>query len=179
MSRQALLNVALSIVVVVLVGAVIYLEQQEAAAPAPTTTTTTSTTVPPTTTTSTTTTSTTTSTTSTTSTTTTSTLPPTTLPPPPRGFIDVVVVNGSTAGERLEPTIGLLRAVGYNILRGLVGAVQTPDTKVYYLDETFVGAAEVLALDVGLTLDDVAPLEEAPPISGLATAQLVLYLGGS
>ena len=90
----------------------------------------------------------------------------------------MVVVNGSTAGERLEPTIGQLRDQGYVILRGLVGAVQTTETVVYYLDDTFDAAAQVLALDAGLTIDDVALLAEAPPISGLSTAQLVLYLGG-
>ncbi len=171
MSRQTIVNLALGVLVVVLVGTVFLLETR-ASAPATTTTTTT---IPPTTTSTTTTT---TTTTSTTTTTTTTTIPPTTLPPPPRSFIDVVVVNGSTAGERLEPTIGQLRDTGYVILRGLVGAVPTPDTVVYYLDETFEGAAEVLALDVGLTVEDIALLDDAPPISGLATAQLVLYLGG-
>ena len=67
---------------------------------------------------------------------------------------------------------------GYVILRGLVGAVQTSETIVYYLDDTFEGAAEVLALDVGLDVSDIAPFEDAPPVAGRATAQLLLYLGG-
>lgn len=177
MSRIVAVNLALGALAAVLVGTLVYLESQDEPTPTTTTTTTstTTTTVAPTTTVP----PTTTSTTTTTTTSTTSTIPTTTLPPFPRGFIDVVVVNGSSVGERLDPMIATLREAGYVIVRGLVGAVQTAETKVYFLDETFRAAAEVLALDAGLTVDDIAPLADAPPIPGRATAQLVLYLGGT
>ena len=90
----------------------------------------------------------------------------------------MLVVNGSTRGERLQPAIDQLLEAGYVIVRGVAGAVQTADTVVYYLDETFQGAAEVLALDAGLDVSDIAPFEDAPPVAGRGTAQLMLYLGG-
>lgn len=97
----------------------------------------------------------------------------------PRAAYALLVVNASNQGERLEPTIGLLRLVGYENIRGAAGAVLTPDTKIYYLDDLFRGAAERLADDIELPLDRVLPLSEAPPIAALANAQLVIYLGGS
>jgi hypothetical protein len=91
----------------------------------------------------------------------------------------LLVVNGSNRGERLEPTIGLLRLVGYENIRGAAGAVLTPDTTIYYLDDLFRGAAERLADDLDLPLEQLALLSEAPPIAALGNAQLVIYLGGS
>ena len=35
-----------------------------------------------------------------------------------------------------------------------------------------------LALDAGLTVEDIAPFDEAPPVAGRGTAQMMLYLGG-
>ena len=154
------------------IGAVGYLEATNASTPSTTTTTTTTTTtLPPTTTTSTTTTTTSTSTT-------TSTIPPTTLPPPERGLITVVVSSGSTAGQRLQPTVFFMGVAGYTNIRGVNGAVPLVKSVVFYADG-FQAAAEVLALDAGLAVTDVAPMGEAPPVAGLGSAQLLLYLGGS
>jgi hypothetical protein len=168
----------IALVVLITIGvvaAVGYLEATNASAPS-TTTSTTTTTLPPTTTTSTTTTST--STTSTSTTTTTSTLPPTTLPPPERGLVTVVVSSGSTAGQRLQPTVFFMSLAGYTNIRGVNGAVPLVKSVVYYA-EGFQAAAEVLAIDAGLEVTDVAPMSEAPPVAGLGLAQLLLYLGGS
>jgi hypothetical protein len=155
------------------IGAVGYLEATNASTPS-TTTSTTTTTLPPTTTTSTTTT----STTSTSTSTTTSTLPPTTLPPPERGLVTVVVSSGSTVGQRLQPTVFFMSLAGHTNIRGVNGAVPLVKSVVFYADG-FQAAAEVLALDAGLEVTDVAPMDEAPPVAGLGLAQLLLYLGGS
>ena len=173
--RQRILIALVVVVALGVIGAVAYLEATNAST-ATTTTTTTTTTLPPTTTSSTTTTSTTTTTTSTT--TTSSTLPPTTLPPADRGIINVVVSSGSTAGQRLQPTVFFMSAAGYAIIRGVNGSVPLVNSVVYYA-EGFQAAAEVLAVDAGLSVTDVAPLDEAPPVAGLGAAQLLLYLGGS
>jgi hypothetical protein len=177
-SRSIILKVVIAVLVASIVGAVIYLETSgdEAAATTTTsTTTTTTTTISPTTTVAPTTTSTT--STSTTSTTTTTTTEPE--PLFPRAAYALLVVNGSSRGERLEPTIGLLRLVGYENIRGAAGAVLTPDTTIYYLDDPFRGAAERLADDLDLPLEQLALFSEAPPIAALGNAQLVIYLGGS
>jgi hypothetical protein len=176
-SRSIILKVVIAVLVASIVGAVIYLETSgdEAAATTTTsTTTTTTTTIAPTTTVAPT-------TTSTTSTSTTSTTTTTTEPEPlfPRAAYALLVVNGSSRGERLEPTIGLLRLVGYENIRGAAGAVLTPDTTIYYLDDPFRGAAERLADDLDLPLEQLALFSEAPPIAALGNAQLVIYLGGS
>lgn len=176
-SRSIILKVVIAVLVASIVGAVIYLETSgdEAAATTTTsTTTTTTTTIAPTTTVAPT-------TTSTTSTSTTSTTTTTTEPEPlfPRAAYALLVVNGSSRGERLEPTIGLLRLVGYENIRGAAGAVLTPDTTIYYLDDPFRGAAERLADDLDLPLQQLALFSEAPPIAALGNAQLVIYLGGS
>lgn len=89
-----------------------------------------------------------------------------------------MVSSGSTAGERLPPSVFLVGAAGYTNIRGLNGAVPLIRTKVFYTD-LFKSAAEVLALDVGLGVEDIAPMSEAPPVAGLGGAQLLLYLGGS
>ncbi len=178
MSRSVILKVVIAVLVASIVGAVIYLETSGDGAAATTTTSTTTTatttTIAPTTTVAPT-------TTSTTSTSTTSTTTTTTEPKPlfPRAAYALLVVNGSNRGERLEPTIGLLRLVGYENIRGAAGAVLTPDTTIYYLDDLFRGAAERLADDLDLPLEQLALLSEAPPIAALGNAQLVIYLGGS
>lgn len=180
MNRATIINSVVAVAIVSLVAGVFVLDSDRVGAPM--TTTTTSTTLPATTTststTTTTTTTTTTSTTSTTSTTTTSTVPPTTEPPfYPRELWKVVVVNGTSGGERLAPTIQQLRDVGYVELRGLVGSVRTSMTVVYF-SQGAESAADRLRVDLGLD-SEVLPLEEAPPIAGRNDAQLVLYLGGA
>ena len=128
---------------------------------APTTTaapaTTTTTTVPATTTTTSTTTTSTTSTTSTT--TTTSTVPPTTIEPLPRELWKVIVVNGSTSGERLDPMVERLEDLGYVDVRGLVGAVKTTETVVYYLVPGQESAADRLLADLELTEAELTRLD--------------------
>ena len=173
--RQTILIALVVLVTLGVVGAVVYLETTNASTPS-TTTSTTTTTLPPTTTSSTTTTST--STTSTSTTTTSSTLPPTTLPPPERALITVVVSSGSTAGQRVQPTVFFMSVAGYTNIRGVNGAVPLVRTTVFYA-EGFQAAAELLALDAGLEVTDIAPMEDAPPVAGLGAAQLLLYLGGS
>jgi len=104
-------------------------------------------------------------------------VPPTTIEPLPRDAYAVVVVNGSTAGERLEPTVDLLIELGYTDVRGLVGAVRTVETVIHYADGD-VNAADRMRADLELDVD-LAPLDEAPPVAGRDDAQLMLYLGGS
>ncbi len=178
MNRSTIINTVVAAVIVLLVGAVFVLEGRGEGTPATTTTTSTSTTVAPTTSTTTTTTSTT-----TTSTTTTSTSSTTTTEPPvfeesfARALYAVVVVNGTTAGERLSPTIDQLIEIGYANVRGLVGAVQATSTVVYYVDGA-AGAADRMRTDLGLDIE-IVPLDQAPPVAGRNDAQLILYLGGS
>ena len=175
LSTHAIVNIVLAVVAVGLVGAALYLESTDAAATttttSTTTTTTTTTTIPPTTTS--------TTTTSTTSTTTTTTIPPTTVPPPPRDFLPMLVVNGSNVGERLDPMIELLRELGYEEIRGVTGAVLAPTTKIYVAEDDFRNAGDVLAIDIGLTPDDVLLFDDAPPVAGIGNALMILYLGGS
>lgn len=172
MSRTFITNAILVAIIIVLATILIFMSGDETLPPPPTTT---STTLPATTTTSTTTT--TTSTTSTTSTTTTSTIPPTTVEALPRGLWKVVVVNGSTVGERLAPTITRLQEAGYSDVRGLVGAVQTVETVIYYQFDGQQSAADRIRADLELDVA-IAPFEDAPPVAGLSDAQLIIYLGG-
>lgn len=176
MNRNTIVNSFIAIIIVVIIGVVFVVESREASVPTATTTTTT---LPATTTsTTTTTTSTTTSTTTTTTTPPETTVPPTTDPPTPRDAWPVVVVNGSTAGERLAPTVQLLTDIGYVGVRGLVASVRTTETVIYY-GEGGLSAAERLAADVGFAgLIPLAPLDEAPPVPGRNDAQLLLYIGG-
>ena len=175
MNRTTLLNSAVAVAIIGLIAAVFVLEGRGTGAP-PTTTTTTSTTVPATTTTTSTTTTSTTTTSTSSTTTTTSIAPPSTVEALPRGLYAVVVVNGSTAGERLAPTIEQLLGLGYPNARGLVGAVRTTDTVIYYV-EGGANAADRLRTDLGLDIA-IAPLDEAPPVAGRNDAHLILYLGG-
>ena len=169
MSRHTVLNLVLGAVAAVLVATLVYLEATDDTADATTTTTSTTTsttstttTLPP-------------DTTTTTSTTTSTT---TTIAPYPRQAYQLLVVNGSSVGGRLDPTIGLLRLAGYEDLRGVSGAVRTPTTTVYYIGDAFIGAAARLAEDVGVDPASIAPWDEAPPIPAVGDAQLIVYLGG-
>jgi hypothetical protein len=105
-------------------------------------------------------------------------VPPTTVEPLPRELWAIVVVNGTSAGERLQPAIDRLRSAGYANVRGLVGAVRTTDTVIYYADGA-LGAADRLRVDLELGDVALAPLEDAPPVAGRNDAQIMLYLGGS
>jgi len=175
MSRTTALNIILATIVAGLVATFVFLEVTEESA-VPTTTTTTTTTIPPTTTTTTTTT---TTIPPTTTTTTTSTVPPpTTEVPTERFFVGVLVVNGTSAGERLQPVINTLSDRGYFDVRGVVGATQAQETTIYYV-EPFLGEAEVVALDLGYELDDIEilPVSEMPPVSGVGVAKVIVYLG--
>ena len=48
-----------------------------------------------------------------------------------------------------------------------------------YFANGFRASAEQLSADTGLPLTSIAPLEDAPPVAGLANAQLLFCLGGS
>jgi hypothetical protein len=182
MPKTTIINSIVGLSIVAAVAAVFVVEGSgsELALSASTTTTTS---VAASTTTSTTTTSSSTTTSSTTtvaaSTTTMSTVPPTTDPPLPRELWKVIVVNGTIRGERLQPTVDLLRAADYADVRGLVGAVRATETVIYYLLDGQQSAAERLSDD--LQLGDVAILsfDDAPPVAGRNDAQLMLYLGGT
>lgn len=181
-SRAVLLNVVLAAIVVALVGVLVVIETSEQSAATTTSTSTTTTTLPPTTTTTLPPTTTTTQPPTTTSSTTTTTIRATTTtePPPlfPRAAYRVLVVNGSSTGERLEPTMDLIGLSGYELLRGTAGAVFTTETWIYYLDERFRGAAERLADDLGIPEERLGSFDDAPPIAALGDAQMVVYLGG-
>jgi hypothetical protein len=167
------LNITLGLIAASLIGTLIYLETSDESAA---TTTTTTTTVPPTTTTTTTTT--TVPPTTTTTTTTTTTVPPSTEAPIEPFFVRVIIVNGSTVGERLEPTVAALRDNGYTDVRGVVGAVQTPRTVVYVIDEGWLAEGEAVAAQLGLGDVDIELYDDAPPVSGVGEAQVMVYLGG-
>lgn len=173
LTRHTVINLVVALMIAVGVGTVFYLEWSAGESSA--TTTVPSTTVPPTTSTSTTTT---TTTTTTVPPSTTTTLPPATDPLFPQGVYSVAVVNAGTAGERVQPTIDWLRFVGYGDVRGLNGAVPLSTTTIFYAPD-LRGAAERLAIELDLDRSQTAPLAEAPPIAGLGTAQLVVYLGGA
>ena len=89
-----------------------------------------------------------------------------------------MVVNGSTQGERLPPIVAWLGGLGYPAVRGLVGAVQTPKSTIYVIDESFRSAGEVLAKDMNLRRRDVRLFSKAPPIAGIGNAVMIVYLGG-
>lgn len=79
----------------------------------------------------------------------------------------------------MVPTVDVLEALGYEGVRGLVGAIQTTETVVYYQFDGQQGAADRLRGDLGLDNVRIAPFEEAPPIAGRNDAQVILYLGGT
>jgi hypothetical protein len=185
-SRHRILYTMLVVIVVGVAGVAIYLDSTDSTASATTTstsststttTTTTTTTVPPTTTTL----PPTTEAPTTTSPPTTApptTLPPTTLPPPDRALVPVVVSSGPSNGQRLAPATLLMGSAGWTDIRPLTGSVALTETVVYYVDG-MEAAAELLAADTGVPLTSVAPMSEAPPVAGLANAQLLYYFGGS
>ncbi len=90
----------------------------------------------------------------------------------------VVVSSGPSDGQRLAPGAQLIAAVGWTDIRSLTGSLPLTETVVFYADG-MLSSAELLAADAGLELTAVAPLADAPPVAGLANAQLLFYLGGS
>ena len=176
MTWNRVLTALATLVAIGLVAAVIYLENSNSSGAAATMTTlaatSTTTTLTP---------ATTTSTTTTTLPPTTlppTTLPPTTLPPPDRSLVPVVVSGGPSDGQRVGPGAVLIAAVGWSDIRPLTGSVALTDSKVFYV-EGMQAAAELLAVDAGLPVTSVAPIAEAPPVAGLANAQLLFYFGGA
>ena len=176
MNRNVVVNSALALIVVAIVAGVILLERRTPSESLPpteptttsvATTTTSTTTIPATTT-----------TTSTTTSTTTTSIPPTTEVPLHRGLWKVIVVNGTSSGERLAPTIERLEGLGYTDVRGLVGAVKTTDTVIYYLLPGQESAADRLRVDLELPDATIAGFGDAPPVAGRNDAQLMIYLGG-
>jgi len=105
-------------------------------------------------------------------------LPPTTLPPPERALVPVVVSSGPSNGDRLAPGAFLLGSVGWSDIRPLNGSVPLTQTTVFYVDG-LQASAELLAVDGGLAVTSIAPMADAPPVAGLANAQLLFYLGGA
>ncbi len=178
MSKTTALNIILGVLVAGLLATLLYQETTESEAVPATTTTTT---VAATTTTTTTTTTTVPETTTTTSTTTTTTavpIPSTSVPPTDRFFTGVLIVNGTSAGERIPPVIARLSDVGYFDVRGVVGAVAAPETVIYYV-EPYLGEAQVVAQDLGYDLTEISilPSTEAPPVAGIGVAKVIVYLG--
>ena len=112
-------------------------------------------------------------------TTTTAATTTTTAPPPPREFLPTLVVNGSSQGQRLAGLVEELTELGYPQVRGVSGAVLTPDTTVYVERQALLGAGRRLARDLDLGRPEVTLLAEAPPIAGRGDALMVVYLGGS
>ncbi len=106
------------------------------------------------------------------------TLPATTLPPPDRALVPVVVSSGPSNGDRLAPGAFLLGSVGWTDIRPLNGSLPLTQTTVFYVDG-FQAAAELLAVDGGLAITSIAPMADAPPVAGLANAQLLFYFGGA
>jgi hypothetical protein len=105
-------------------------------------------------------------------------LPPTTLPPPERALVPVVVSTGPSGGQRLAPGAFLLAAAGWADVRPLNGSLPLFETTVFYGDG-FQAAAELMAADTGLPVASIAPIGDAPPVAGLANAQLLFYFGGA
>ncbi len=176
MSKTTALNIILGVLVAGLLATLVYQETTESEA-IPATTTTTTTTVPETTTTTTTTVPETTTLPETT-TTTAVPIPSTSVVPTERFFTGVLVVNGTSAGERIPPVIERLTNTGYFDVRGVVGAVAAQETVIYYV-EPFLGEAQVVALDLGYELADIEilPSTEAPPVAGIGVAKVIVYLG--
>ncbi|MFK7917850.1 MAG: hypothetical protein AB8G14_07215 [Ilumatobacter sp.] len=176
MSKTTALNIILGVLVAGLLATLVYQETSDAEPVVTTTTTSTTTTVAETTTTTTTT-----STTTipeTTSTSSTTAVPTTLVAPTERFFTGVLVVNGTSAGERIPPVVARLNDAGYIDVRGVVGAVPAQQTTLYYLEE-FIGEAQVVAQDLGFELTDVSilPASEAPPVPGIGVAKVIVYLG--
>ena len=180
MIRHRILTALVAVVAIGVVAAVVYLETSNSSSAATTTTsTTTTTTVPPTTLPPTTLPPTTLATTTVAPTTAPpSTLPPTTLPPPDRASVPVVVSSGPSDGQRIAPAAFLIGSAGWSDVRPLNGSVALTDTVIYYVDG-LRAAAELLASDTGVPLTSIAPMAEAPPVAGLANAQLLFYFGGA
>jgi hypothetical protein len=182
MPKATIINSLVGLVIVAAVTAVFVFDGR-GSEPVLSAASTTTTSIVATTSTSTTTTSSSTTTSSTTtiaaSTTTMSTVPPTTDPPLPRELWKVIVVNGTIRGERLQPTVDLLRTAGYADVRGLVGAVRATETVIYYLLDGQQSAAERLRDDIQLGDVAILSFDDAPPVAGRNDAQLMLYLGGS
>ncbi len=172
MSKTTALNIILGVLVAGLLATLVYQETTESEAiPATTTTTTT---LPATTTTTTTTT----STTTTTTTTTTVPIPTTSVVPTERFFTGVLVVNGTSVGERIPPVVERLTNAGYFDVRGVAGTIAAQETVIYYV-EPFLGEAQVVAQDLGydLAMISILPADEAPPVSGVGVAKVIVYLG--
>lgn len=184
MTRHRILTALVALIAIGVVAAVVYLETSNSGGEAATTTTattTTTTTLPPTPTLPPTTTLPTTTLATTTVAPTTlppTTLPPTTLPPPERALVPVVVSSGPSNGDRLGPGALLLGSVGWSDIRPLNGSVALIDTTVFYV-EGLQAAAELLAVDASLPTTAIAPMSAAPPVAGLANAQLLFYFGGA
>ena len=106
------------------------------------------------------------------------TLPATTLPPPERSLVPVVVSSGPSNGTRLAPQAFLLGTVGWSDIRPLNGSVAFTQTTVFFT-EGLQAAAGLLAVDAGLPVTSIAPMADAPPVAGLADAQLLFYFGGA
>ena len=160
MTRHRILTALVAVIAVVVVAAVIYLETSSSSSAAATTTTSTTTTstttptLPPT------------------------TLTPTTLPPPERALVPVVVSSGVSKGDRLAPGAFLLGSVGWSDIRPLNGSEPLTQTTVFYVDG-LQASAELLAVDGGLAVTSIASMADAPPVAGLANAQLLFFLGGA
>ena len=90
----------------------------------------------------------------------------------------MVVSSGPSNGDRLKPGTLLLGSAGWTDIRALTGSVALTETTVFYVDGQ-QAAAELLALDASLPATAIAPLSEAPPVAGLANAQLLFYFGGA
>ena len=181
MIRHRLLIALVALIAVSTTGAVIYLETSSSGSAAPmtrtsttTSTTTTTSTVPPTTVPP----STTLPTTVPPTTVPPTTVPPTTVPPPERALVPVVVSSGPSNGARVAPQAFLLGTVGWSDIRPLNGSVALTQTTVFFV-EGLQAAAEMLAVDAGLPITSVAPMADAPPVAGLANAQLLFYFGGA
>jgi hypothetical protein len=106
------------------------------------------------------------------------TLPPTTLPPPDRALVPVVVSSGPSDGQRIAPGAFLLGSVGWADVRPLNGSTALVETTIFFVDG-MQAAAELMALDAALPLTSIAPMRDAPPVAGLADAQLLFYFGGA
>ena len=52
------------------------------------------------------------------------------------------------------------------------------ETTVFYV-EGLQAAAELPAVDASLANTAITPMSEAPPVAGLANAQLLFYFGGA
>jgi len=175
MSKTTALNIILGVLVAGLLATLLYQETtQSEAVPGTTTTTTvveevtttTTTTVVPET------------TTTTTTTTTEVPIPSTSVAPTERFFTGVLVVNGTSVGERIPPVLERLTNTGYFDVRGVVGAVAAQETVIYYV-EPFLGEAQVVAQDLGYALTEIPilPSTESPPVAGVGGAKVIVYLG--